>query len=286
MIAGAPGEWPEVYLRIAAFVLVFFQAVILVLLTNNNRINNESNLLPGVFYCLFAGMVPEFMYPSPPLVANLFLLVALAELMGVYKIPVAAGRLFNVGFWISVASLFYFSSIGMLLFALWGASTLRAYNFKEMTTILLGAITPYFLAGAVFFLIDRFPEFLSVQFTQNMVVWDFQSVDDNLFYLKAGLFALLVLITLLSSTGFFQKRVMQTQKKITLLYGFLLFGALIALFQAQADISHLLIACIPLGVFFSISFSTMPAQWAEVVHLLMLVAGLALAFSPWFVHGL
>lgn len=278
--------WSPFMLRLSAMLLIFLQAVLLVIIVNSNRINNDSNLLPGVFYCLFAGMVPEFMYPSPTMLANTFLLIAMMELMAVYKIPVAAGRLFNVGFWISAASLFYFSSIGLIIFALWGASTLRAYNIKDMVVILFGAITPYFLAGTVFFLLDRMPEFMDLQLWRNLAFWDFQPVGDGMFYLKAGLFGLLVLIAFLGSSGFFQKKIMQVQKKITLLYGFLLFSGGIVLFQSQADISHLLLPCIPLAVFFSMSFSTMPTQWAEVVHMLMLVAGLALAYSPWLTRGL
>lgn len=281
MIREAVGGWPQSSLRISAFVMVFLQAVVLVVLVNSNRINSESNLLPGVFFCLFAGMVPEFMYPSAPLLANFFLLFALMELMGIYKIPVVSGRLFNVGFWISVASLFYFSTIGLLLFAFWGTSNLRAYNFRDAATIFFGAFTPYFLTATMFFLLDRFPEFIDIQFAKNLTFWDFQPDENSLFYLKAGIFGLLVIMALLSGTGFYQKRIMQVQKKISLLYGFLIFSGLIAMFQMQADISHLLIACIPLAVFFSMSFSSMPAQWAEVVHLLMLVAGMALAYSPW-----
>lgn len=276
----------DIWLRVSALLLVFFQAILLVLMVNENRINNDSNLLAGVFYCLFASMVPQFMYPSPALLANTFLLIALMELMGVYKIPVASGRLFNVGFWISVASLFYFSSLGMIAFALWGTSTLRAYNLRDLITIFFGAITPYFLVGTAFFLLDRFPEFMDLQFARNLAFWDFQQVTNSISYIEAGMFGLLILIVLLGSSGFFQKKIMQVQKKISLLYGFLLFSCLISIFQASGDISHLLLACIPLAVFFSMSFSVMATQWAEVVHLLMLVAGLALAYSPWLLRGL
>lgn len=286
LIYDAARDWPIIWLRVSAMVLVFLQATLLVFTVNENRINNDSNLLAGVFYCLFASMIPQFMYPSPALLANTFLLIALVELMGVYKVPVASGRLFNVGFWISVASLFYFSSLGMIVFALWGASILRAYNIRELVTIFIGAITPYFLAGTVFFLLDRFPEFIDLQFARNLTFWDFQGVQNSISYVEAGLFVLLIVVVLLGSSGFFQKRIMQVQKKISLLYGFLVFSCIISLFQANADISHLLLACIPLAVFFSMSFSVMATQWAEVVHLLMLVSGMALAYSPWLLRGL
>ncbi|MBK8490735.1 MAG: hypothetical protein IPL49_07530 [Saprospirales bacterium] len=285
LVAHGIEGWSSIYLHVSSMLLVFFQAILIVVMVNGNRINNESNLLPGVFYCLFASMVPEFMYPSPVLMGNTFLLLALLELMGVYKIPIASGRLYNVGFWISVASLFYFSNIGLLAFAIWGTSTLRAYNIRDQITIFFGAITPYFLTGTVFFLLNRLPEFWSIQFSQNLAFLDFQGGQHGLFYLKMGIFIILILVALLSNTTYFQKRIMQVQKKISLLYGFLLFSGLIILFQSQLDISHWLIAVIPLAAFFSISFSTMPTQWAEVVHLLMLVGGMALAYSPWLIRG-
>lgn len=286
LVASGMADWAAVYTQLISLLLVFLQAVLLVLMINGNRINNESNLLPGVFYCLFASMIPEFMHPGPVLFGNTFLLMALIEIMGIYKVPIVSGRLFNVGFWISVASLFYFSNIGLLLFAMWGTSTLRAYNLRDLITILFGAFTPYFLTGTTFFMLDRIPEFWAVQFHQNLGFFDFQTGQDGLFYLKTGVFVLLVIVVLLSSGNYFQKRIMQVQKKISLLYGFLLFSGLTFLFQSQVDITHWLIPAIPLAAFFSISFSAMPTQWAEVVHLLMLVGGLALAYSPWYTGGL
>ena len=282
LVANGVEGWSSAYLHVGSMLLVFLQAVLLVMMVNENRINNESNLLPGVFYCLFASMIPEFMYPSPVLFGNTFLLFALIELMSVYKLPVASGRLYNVGFWISVASLFYFSNIGLLAFAIWGTSTLRAYNMRDQLTVLFGAFTPYFLTGTTFFMLDRWPEFWGIQVSQNLAFLDFQGGQDGLFYLKMSILILLVVVALLSSTTYFQKRIMQVQKKVSLLYGFLLFSGLIILFQAQLDIAHWLIAVIPLAAFFSLSFSTMPTQWAEVVHLLMFAGGIALAYSPWF----
>ncbi|MFZ2899683.1 MAG: hypothetical protein WA004_13715 [Saprospiraceae bacterium] len=278
-------EWPELYLRLTALLLVFFQAILLVAMVNGNRLNNDSNLLPGVFYCLFASISPEFMYPSPVLLANTFLIFALMELMAVYKLPVAEGRLFNTGLWVGVASLFYFSAIGLLFFLFWGVSSLRAYNIKELIVIVLGAFTPLFLTGTVFFLTGRLPEFWEVQFANNLAFLDFQATEEALFFLELGVFALLVLIVLLGSNTYFQKKIMQVQKKITILYGFLLFTGLTVLFQGQAELTHWLMACIPLAVFFSMSFTTMPAQWAEVVHLLMLAAGLGMAYSSWLAEG-
>ena len=79
---------------------------------------------------------------------------------------------------------------------------------------------------------------------------------------------------------------MQVQKKVSILYGFMLFSGLILLIQPQVDLNHWLVAVIPLAAFFSISFSSMPTQWSEVVHLLMLVGGMTLAYSPWLMQGI
>jgi len=285
LIADGIAGWSNLAVHIFSLLLVFFQAVMITILVNDNRINSESNLLPGLFYCLFASMVPEFMHPSPVLMGNTFLLFALIEVMGVYKLPNASGRLFNLGFWISIASLFYFSNIGLLIFAIWGTSILRAYNMRDQITILLGAITPYFLTGTVFFLLDRFPEFWEVQFLNNMAFLDIQGPSNSLSYVKLALFSIMVVVVLLSSSSFYQKRIMQVQKKVSLLYGFLIISGLLIIFQSQVDISHWLIPAIPLAIFFSISFSNMPTQWAEVVHLLMLAGGIALAYSPWLTRG-
>lgn len=285
LLADAMGGWPETSLRLFALLLVFLQAILIVTMVNSNRLNNDSNLLPGVFFCLFACLSPELMYPSPALVGNTFLLFALMEVMAVYKMPMAEGRLFNAGFWIGVAGLFYFSALIFLVFVFWSISTLRAYNMKEFIVAVFGVFTPLFLTGTVFFLIDRLPEFWELQFAQNMTFLDFQHNQEPLFFVELGVYVLLVLIALLGSNSYYQKKIMQVQKKITILYGFLLFTGISVLFQGRVDITHWLLACIPLAAFFSMSFTSMPSQWAEVVHLLMLVAGLAMAYSPWLAEG-
>ena len=102
---------------IVGILLVFVHAVMINVIVARFRMANEVSLLPGVCYILLASSIPEFLNLSPILLANTFFIIALFELFGSFRQKSVIANIFNVGFWLGIGSLFYFSEIIFILFS-------------------------------------------------------------------------------------------------------------------------------------------------------------------------
>ncbi|RMG76838.1 MAG: hypothetical protein D6714_20665 [Bacteroidetes bacterium] len=267
--------------HIFAFLLLLVQAMLLNALVIRHRLGHAPNLFPGVFYIMFCSAFPDFHTLSPVLLGNTFLIFALGELFKTYKNPQCADHIFNVGFWTGVASLFYFPFIFFVIGGLIGLGILRAFSIREQLILLFGAITPYFLAATYFFWHDQLGSFWQKQVSDNLRLFDFRfdfAQSEQL--IKTGLLVLALLVMFLSMGAYKAKKVIQIQKKIDILLVSLFIGLLTFLFQAEVTMEHFLILAVPAGVLLAFNFSDMTKQWAESVHLILLLILLAIQYKP------
>lgn len=262
-----------------AIFLLLFNATVLNYIISEHRIEYETTLFPGLFYILISSAIPDFLHLSPILLGNTFLIFALFNLVKTYKNNNCASLIFNVGLWVAVASLFYFSFV---FFVLWGViclTVLRAFKFKEWLMLICGFIVPYLLLGTYHFWYDQFGEFWTQQVTQNLSFLSFNGKNDITTNAKLGAFSLLILFVLGSVGSYNFKKNIQVQKKITVLYWMLFFAGVTVLFQTNVTIAHFQIIAVPVGAFLAMTFSNMTSRWAESFHFLLLVLILALQFK-------
>lgn len=265
-----------------AIALLLIQGFAINLLTINNRLSNEVNLFPGVFYVLISCMLPDMLYLSPVLMGNTFIVIALIELSGTYKNPNCADKIFNAGFWTGVASLFYFPFVFYTILLVAGLNILRAFKIKERLMSLIGFMIPYLLVGLYFFWTNQFSVFWDMQISRHLGFFNF-GISSNSWavWLNLLLFASLLVFVLANNNTYLSKKNIQVQKKINILYWILISSGIGAVFQHGLTFEHLLTLSPALGVFLALSFTDMKKQWAESIHFLMIIAALALQFIPW-----
>ncbi len=279
-LVGASGLWPAVL----AAVLVFVQAVLVNSLVAKFRIANEITYFPGVFYVLLSSSIPEFHYLSPALMANTFYILAFYELFHTYKKLSAASWLFNLGLWLSIASLFYFSYIIFILFALIGVGVLRAFRLKEQIMILCGYAVPYYLTWVYYFWIEDLGTFYT-SFSGQIGMLTFAEGSNWGIFIKLAFIGVFLLIAITSFGIYKQKKNIQVQKYISILFWALLVSALSLFFQEKIALEHLLILTPPLGILISFNFLHFEnRQIAEAVHLMLLLLAFVFQFYP-FVMG-
>lgn len=264
---GASSFWPN----ITAMVLLTAHAIFINVLMANHRLADNVTNLPGLFYILIASALPEFLHLSPLLMANTFYLIALSELLKVYRNPSCPDTIFNVGFWIAIGSFFYPSYLIFTLFGLIGMNSLRAFRLREWLMLIAGAVVPYILLGVYFFWFDQLNRFIATQFYDNFAFLDFQKYTGNEFYFKLAFVDLFLLVAIFSSNLYVFKKIMEVQKKISVLYLALFISGFTLFFQADIQLDHFLIVAVPLGMMISINFEAMNKQWAEALHLLILL---------------
>ncbi|NUO00853.1 MAG: hypothetical protein HUU01_09600 [Saprospiraceae bacterium] len=262
--------------------LLSLQAVFINVLASNHRLALEVSLFPGLFYILIASSLPGFLCFSPIHMANTFLIIAIGVLMKTYKQPSCADLIFNVGFWLGVAALFYPAYLLLLFVGMAGLNVLRAYKIRERLMLLAGMIAPYLLTALYCFWDNELQLFLNTQFITPFEFWSFAKSESWTSIVELSFWLLLVLTTI-GSTGIYNfKMQMQVQKKISILYWALLIGGLTTCIQKEVPIEHLLVTAVPLGILISFNFIYFSRRWAEMLHLVLLVLILCWQYKGYF----
>ena len=262
-----------------AMLLIFIEAVILTAIINNNRINVQNNLLPGLFFCLFSCAFPEFLRLHPVILANFFYLLAFGSVLKAAKTPKEVGSIFNAGIWLGLGSLFYFSLIVLVLWLFIAFSIVRSFRFRERLMVLAGLFVPYFLTAVIYFWNDKLLLFYDQQFLKNI---DLLSIINNFSvyaFAKLSVFAFFIIFAVLSINQYFQKRSSGTQRIFRTLYWALLISGLSIFFQSHVGYAHLLLLVPPLSIFAGITFTQMTARFAEAIHLLLMLGALGIQYS-------
>ncbi len=268
--------WEEIFV----IFLLAGQATLLSILVIENRIGREVSLFPGIFYLLIVSSNPVFIPLSGILLANTFCIFSLWEMLKTYRVPSCADTIFNVGLWIGVASLFYFSYCWLIVWAIISLNSMRAFKLKELLMVLLGFLTPYALLGAWYFWTDQWPEFVSANWSESPGFFDFNFYGILNEYLTIGLMVVLLLMAIASSRQYFIKQNIQIQKKISVIYWMLGFLALGIFFHANANVHHLLMVTVPLSIFISLNFQNIESKWAESTHLIWFALAILIQFLP------
>lgn len=265
---------------IAGIIIVFIQSLLINIIVAKFRLATSVSLLPGLFYALLVSMLPEFLVLSPALLANTFFILALWELFESYRKTDVAGHIVNVGFWIGVASLFYFSEIIFLLLALIGLTVLRAFRLREFLMLIIGFLVPYIFSAVYFFWYDHLGVFWQSHILNNVSFLNFNIQGDLEVYVNFALIAFISLVVLFGFNSYYAKRNIQAQKNITVLFWALFFAFTSILFQANIQFYHFLLFMVPAGIFLSFKFLKMKSSTAEALHLILFVGILIWQFHP------
>lgn len=255
-----------------ALVLVLIQALLVNVIVAKYRMARSVSLYPGVFYILIVSSFPDFLHLTPLLMANTFLLLAIYELYDTYKKYSAAGELYNIGLWIGIGALFYYSMLVFLLAAVVGFTIVRSFKMKELIMLLLGLVSPYWLLGVWYFYSGQYDSFWPQAISDSMGMIDFKGTFSILNYVQFSVFGSLLLISLLSYNHYNHKVSIQAHKNLDILYWFIAATLLSIFIQNDMAMDHLLILAVPLSILFSMTLLYMNSRLAEALHFLIVVA--------------
>lgn len=263
---------------IITLVVVFIQAVLINNLANKYRLFSEMTLFPGLFYILLVSSVQDFLPMSAILLGNTFLILALENLLKIYKNTKCADAIFNIGFWIGTAALFYNAYLIFFFLAFVGLSVLRSFKFKELIMVLCGYILPFLFASAYFFWHDQFQTYWNVHILQQFSFLDFRLTQDWSTYSKLILLAIFFLIGLMNGYNFDKSS--KTRNYMLIIYAALLISGFTFLIQDNVRISHFLIIMAPLSILVTARFLSLSKTTAEIVHLVFFLAVIFMQIRP------
>lgn len=268
-------HWAETqafWSAVGASLLVYIQAIWVNILADEFRLLSDRSWLPGLFYAFAAACLPDFLFLSPPLVAATFFPLVLQRIFKAYNLPKATALVFDAAFWTTVAALFYPPAIFLLIAVYFGFGIMRSYTLRERMVSLTGVVSALFLAWLWYFWTDRGGDFWHIQFGDLFGIYRLSDAAfDRRMLLQWAIPVLVFFVITLSYGTYIFRKLIQTQKCISVLYWFWFVGGLMFLLQSQPRPSHFMLMAAPTGIFLALSFSAFRKRnLAEIFHLALL----------------
>ncbi len=257
--------------NIVANLLIFVHVLLINFVFIKHRLSREITLFAGLFYVLFVSIIAENTLLSNVLIANTFIILAFKNILETYKAPHATAFIFNTGFMISIASLFYSPYFAYLIFGIIALLQLRSFKVIEKLQFFIGAAIPYFLLFTYRYWNDI--PFVDIYFLKDIFFrWPSIRIDDLIvFYISVLLLMIGVFVSILNYGVFTSKKTIQTQKKIDLVYWLMLFSLVSFLIFSSERSVHLLSLAFPLALLVGISVSdTKNRIFYELLHVVIL----------------
>lgn len=173
--------------HMAATLVSLFQIGYFNYMMNNRDVYPERNFWPGLFYTLFLHLSFDCLTLSPVLLSTTFLLLAFGTLIKQINRQGVTDEVFEIGFYISLATLFYLPSA---LFILWAAASLLFFtgaSFRQHSLLLFGFLFPLLLTVLYYYWSDGLSDF-----NRNLLASVFRVRQYDLTDLKTLFTALLV----------------------------------------------------------------------------------------------
>lgn len=211
------GSWANV----AAFVGLLVGAFLFNRIFQQHELISRKNQLPGLCYILAFSWAPFLIHHNYLLFALVFVLMAIQQLMQIYRQQNVLAEVFNASILIGVAAIIYVPSV-TLVAAIWlSLIVLRSFNAREWFMPIAGFATVASLFFGLDFLFDWHTiAALSAQFNSSIVPGKAAPLN----WIKYITIALLVALSLIAAPGFLQALSRSTTRNRNLKLVLLCFG--------------------------------------------------------------
>jgi hypothetical protein len=137
---------------ILSFVLMIIMVIIMVRFNTSVFFIPKRTYFPALFYIMLYSAFPGEMILNPTLPAALLIMAGLWRMVSAYGINGMAFNFFDTALLISCAGMFYAGSVWFVLLVLIGVLILRSPDFREILITMAGALLPWIVLYAVWYL--------------------------------------------------------------------------------------------------------------------------------------
>ncbi len=121
-------------------------------IVNQEKINSKKTYFFSVLYVLVSSFSISWLVLSPQLISAFLMMLAIKRIFVLSHQEKFYSQLFDLGFIFSLAVLFFFPSIIMMLFILPALYSVRPFSVVEFLRMTIGFLTPLFIAFGFYFL--------------------------------------------------------------------------------------------------------------------------------------
>ncbi|MDJ1496727.1 DUF6427 family protein [Cytophagaceae bacterium DM2B3-1] len=159
--------------HIIAMLLVMLQSAYFSMFLQRHELYTERTHLPALLYCLCATLFYDFYTLSPVLLGLTFLLIGLNALFTQLDRDDVDDEAFGIGFYLSMATLFYIPFGWFIGFAFVALVLLSAVRLRKFLLLLFGFTLPLAILLLSFYLVN---EYDAIYFNWIAVFWERYSV--------------------------------------------------------------------------------------------------------------
>ncbi len=249
LFSGAP-----LFSVIFAFSLLLLEAFLLNAVLARYQLIGRVSLLGAFLFVLLMSLLPAQTMLYPMLLAMPLLIIALSFLFKMYETTDNELNLFNVSFLVSLASLFWFPAIVLLVWIYIALLVLAIANLRYWIIPLIGLFTPYLFMAFFFFmrneLIGHATAYLNL-FEHLNLMPDLPAISDLL------TFGLMLLIALkafqIAYSGIVDNNIAIRKRKAIM--NALIFSSILLFFFETNHIAHQMLIVLPFVSIMAFSYT-------------------------------
>jgi hypothetical protein len=254
-------------------------AIISFLLVNFNTTSffiNERTYLPALFYILVGGFFPEYQSLNPALPASIFLMLAIIRIIDGYRKAGIANNFFDAGILISTGSLFYASLIWFGLVIIVGIVLIRTLSISEIILVLLGLLTPYFIAFGIYYVTGKDIGALMALITGNLFLRTEGYFFPVLTIIGLGFAAIIIVVSMVFLFTHLNSKKIKSRKTFSLLIWAFLISLAVYFIMPSVSVEMIWITALPVSYFLTNYFlfirkKLIPEIFLSVLFLLILL---------------
>lgn len=263
------------YVLVSIFIK-YITALMLNSFVNHVKFYAHKNTYTALGFIILSSFYPSFLIIGSATIASLLIIVSLRTLYNTYNGLNIRKLIFNIGLYISIASLFYFSSFILIVPICIYLAWVLPFNIKDYVSLFIGLTLPYYLLS-LFVLLQKQNPLKHIKIP-NIHIKDLQIVSSTFWILLIYSFVML-LIGFLNKPNSFHFQSISVKRKWQTMYIASLFMIIAIFFTKQLPNAGFLIVLIPFSIILSKSYS-LSNKLMNIFTLLITIV--ALVFVHWY----
>lgn len=262
-----------VFSHIVINFIIGFTAILVNRVVIKHRLTRYQSLIPGIVYVFLVSWLESFLAFTAIHIANFFVVIGILSVFKFSKKMSYSIVIFDGAFYFALAALFYTPYILYVIPALFGFMSLDRFGAREFANALVGVLVPFFIvSGLVYFYQQDYS--LLDGYGLNKTVFSWFKETSLIDLVPLILYAMILMIVIISYASISKKTTLVVQKKINILYWFLLTSFLTIFFINEKNVENLLVLAIPSSIICGMLIERTKAPALEEFFHLALLGGI------------
>ncbi|MFV0542040.1 MAG: DUF6427 family protein [Aestuariibaculum sp.] len=227
--------------------------------------NNLDVLIFSLFFLLFVNTTSN----QNILLSNIFVLLGLRRILSLKSVKNTNSKLFDSGFWIALAVLFYFWSILFFVLVIIGSVLHNGNNLKYYLVPLLGIASVFVIGTALSVIL--YDDFFSIFNINPKINYDFSSYNSARYLIAITLFFSFGIWASLFYVNHIKNRKKASKASIKLIFTTASIALVIIIISPQKAGSEFLFSFAPLTIIMANYIASIQEKWFKEVFLCVLV---------------